>query len=342
MPEKSPHRQAVQMLVLATAFWAVSFPVMKALGLEQEKLLPGAGAWFFTALGVMYRFGAAGLVMLLFTARDLGKFSRREWEQGFFLALFGVGGILFQMHGLAYTSAPISAFLTQTYCILIPLWIALRTRRRPSLKTLLCIGLVCLGVALLAGVRFSAFKLGRGEIETLFASVLFAAQILLLENPRYAANRPLPISTVMFFGMALLCVPLVWATAPDAAACLRAYGSPAAVALIATLVIPCTLGGYLLMLRWQRGVTVTEAGLIYCLEPLFASALSLFLPGWLSQWADIPYANDHLTHRLLLGGALVTAANVLLQTKWFEPTYKINKILYKNNIKHNVSIKLYL
>ena len=315
MPEKSPHLRAVEMLMLATAFWAVSFPVMKALGLEQQKLLPAASAWFFTALGVMYRFGAAGLVMLFIVWRGGQKFSRLEWEQGVCLALFGVGGILFQMHGLAYTSAPTSSFLTQTYCVLIPLWIALVDRRWPSVKTVICVSLVFFGMALLAGVRFSAFKLGRGEIETLLASLMFTGQILLLEQPRYAATRPLPIATVMFFGMALSCVPLVCATAPNAAACLHAYASLPAVAFLATLVILCTLGGYLLMLRWQRNVTSTEAGLIYCIEPLLASALSLFLPAWLSQWANIPYANDQLTHRLLVGGALVTVANALLQKR---------------------------
>ena len=48
---------AVGMLILATPCWALSFPVMKALELEQEKLLPNTGSWFFTALGVVIRFG---------------------------------------------------------------------------------------------------------------------------------------------------------------------------------------------------------------------------------------------------------------------------------------------
>jgi len=34
--------QAVAMLILATPCWALSFPVMKALALEQQKLLPAA------------------------------------------------------------------------------------------------------------------------------------------------------------------------------------------------------------------------------------------------------------------------------------------------------------
>src|ERR1043165_4040493 len=116
----SDKTKAVRMLVLATAFWAFSFPVMKALSLDQQKLVPSANTWFLTSLGVMYRFGVAGIVMLFLCRRRAEKISRLEIEQGLWLALFGAGGILFQMDGLAYTEASTSAFLTQCYCVFLP------------------------------------------------------------------------------------------------------------------------------------------------------------------------------------------------------------------------------
>jgi drug/metabolite transporter (DMT)-like permease len=314
-PEKS---KAIRMLFLATAFWSASFPVMKALSLEQQKLLPGANTWFLTSLGVMYRFGAAGVVMLFLCWRRAEKISRLEIEQGLWLAVFGAGGILFQMDGLAYTEASTSAFLTQCYCVFLPVWTVLIHRHVPSLKLFLCIIIVLLGVAMLAGVNFHSLKLGRGELETVIASLLFAGQILLLESPRYNSNRATYFSTVMFFGMAMLCVPLVIATAPSARACIQAYASPAACAFLTLLVGLCTIGGYMLMNRWQRRVTATEAGLIYCIEPVLASALALFLPGWISKWADLNYTNEELTVRLIIGGGLVTVANVFLQSRWLE------------------------
>jgi drug/metabolite transporter (DMT)-like permease len=319
MTNPPQHRQAVRMLVLSTLFWAFSFPVMKALGLEQQKLLPGAGSWFLTALGVVVRFAAAGLLMLPLLIRAGGKISRREVEQGMVMAAFGVGGILFQMDGLAYTAASTSAFLTQGYTVIIPLWVALTTRRRPSPKIIFCVALVLAGVAVLADLNWHSLKLGRGELETVIASVLFAGQILTLEHPRYAGSRPMSFSIVMFLLMALFSLPLVCATAPNAAACLRACASPAACGFLAVLVVVCTLLGYLFMNRWQPDVTATEAGLIYSIEPVIVSVLALFLPAWFSGWADIPYPNEQLTARLLIGGALVTAANLLLQSRWLEP-----------------------
>ncbi len=303
------------MLLLATTFWASSFPLMKSLALEQQKLLPDASTWFFTSLGVMYRFGAAGILLAVFLRRDLLKISRLELEQGIGLAIFGVGGILFQMDGLAYTAASTSAFLTQCYVVFIPVWVAIVHRNRPAPKVTVSIVLVMIGLAILAGLDFNSLKLGRGETETLIASLLFAGQILWLERPRYAANDPLRFSFVMFMLMALLCVPGVWLTAPSAGACWQAYSSAATWGFLATLVIVCTLGGYLFMNRWQRDVTATEAGLIYCVEPVLTSMLALFLPAWISVWANIHYSNETLTARLLIGGGLVMAANVLLQRR---------------------------
>lgn len=318
MSAEKLHGRAVRTLLFCTMLWALSFPVMKALSLEQHRLLPDTGSWFCTALGVMYRFGAAGLVMFLFNLAPLKTIARLELEQGIALAFFGVAGILFQMDGLAYTLASTSAFLTQGYCVFIPLWGLLIQRRQPSLKIFVSTLLVVVGVAVLADLNFHSFKLGRGELETLVASLMFTGQILLLENPRYAANRTGNFSTVMFLTMALLCLPLVWATAPGAAACFRAYASPTALADLALLVVFCTVFAYTLMNRWQRHVTATEAGLIYCIEPVVASVLVLFLPGWLSHWSGFDYANEQLTVRLLFGGGLITAANILLQSSWLE------------------------
>ena len=315
MSDAARRKKAIPMLLAATGMWALSFPVMKSLALEQQKLLPDAGSWFFTSLGVMYRFGIAGVILALFAFRDLKRITRLELEQGFGLAVFGAAGILFQMDGLSYTAASTSAFLTQCYCVFIPIWVALVTRRWPKRKIILCVALVVVGMAILANLDFRALKLGRGEWETLIASLLFTGQILWLERPRYTANNPIRFSIVMFVGMAVLSLPLVLLTAPNAAACVQAYASPAACGFMAALIICCTLGAYLLMNYWQPRVTATEAGLIYCVEPVLASALALFLPAWISKWANINYANETLTTHLLIGGGLITVANVLLQKR---------------------------
>lgn len=291
---------------------------MKALLQTQQQLMPGVGSWFFSALSVTYRFALAGLILLPFGFHQIRTVRRRELEQAVIIGLVGGAGILFQMDGLAYTSGSVSAFLTQGYCVFIPLWVALASRRWPAMKVVVGVVLVLCGVAVLAGINLHSFKLGRGEFETLMASLLFSAQILTLEHPRYAANRSLCLTVLMLLATAVVIAPLAWFTAPTASAWWQAYTSPAAVGFLAILVLFCTLGAFIIMNTWQKRVTATEAGLIYCCEPLFASLMVLFLPGIFSYWAGIHYTNEFITLRLILGGGLIMLANILLQTRWLE------------------------
>jgi drug/metabolite transporter (DMT)-like permease len=318
MPPANLRRKAFQRLVLGTFFLALSFPAMQALALTQQKILPGADSLFISSLCVFYRFLIAGGLLLVLALAEVKTLKRRELEQGLCLAFFATGGMCLQMDGLAYTSASTSAFLTQLYCVLIPLWVVIRRRRLPSAKIILCSALVLGGMAVLVKLNLFALKLGRGEIETLAASVMFTGQILCLEQPRYAANRPHCFTTVMLLASGGLTLPVVAATAPGVAVCFRLYASVSACAIMAVMVLLCTLGGFLLMNRWQRHVAATEAGLIYCAEPVFASVMVLFLPGWFSHWTGLNYPNEQLTARLLIGGGLITAATALLQSRWME------------------------
>ncbi len=313
MSSNKPHSaRAVQMLLLGTALWALSFPTVKAIAAAQQTLVPGANSWFLAALCVLYRFAFAALLLTLLSVRTLPKMTRSELWQGAGLGFFGGVGILLQVDGLTYTAASTSAFLTQCYCLLIPIWVALRQRRWPTAKLFLSCALVVAGVAVLAGVDWRNFRLGRGEWETLAGSVAFTAQILWLERPKFARNNVNHFSIVMFVSMALVSVPVAVAEAPSAGAWIAAFSTGPLIGFLAILIFPCTLGAYMLMNHWQRHVPATHAGLIYCVEPVFTSLYALFLPGWFSAWAGIAYPNETLTRALLVGGGLITFANVLL------------------------------
>ena len=66
------------------------------------------------------------------------------------------------------------------------------------------------------------------------------------------------------------------------------------------------------MNHWQPRLDATSAGIIYCAEPVFATLLALFLPVPLGRWLGVEYANENFTTHLLLGGGLITAANILI------------------------------
>jgi len=315
MPQDPLCRRATQVLVFVTALWAVSFPTMRAVSLAQDESLPGRSTFFFAGLCTVYRFGLAAVVLALWIAPTLRTISRLELEHGFGLGLFAGIGLLLQMDGLAHTDASTSAFLSQCYCFLIPVWVAWRHRRLPVWNVVLGCVLVTAGVAVLARVDFRNLRLGRGELETLIASLFFTGQILWLERRRFAECRINHTTAVQFTVMSLVGLPVALATTQHPGDWLAAYRTTPTLGMLAMLVVVCTLGAGVLMNHWQRHVGATLAGLVYCCEPVFVSALALVAPAWLGAWTGVPYPNETLTPHLLTGGGLIFAANIVAHWK---------------------------
>ena len=309
------HRNAVLMLLLANLFWGLSFPAIKALTLIHARLLPGSGNGFITAMTVAPRFLLAALILIAWQGRALLKTTASEWRQGLWLGCFAGAGMFFQNDGLQFTDASVSAFLTQLYAILIPVWVALRHRRCPGLQVWVSCGLVLAGAAILGRFDWQTLSLGRGELETLVSSLFFMGQILTLDRPEYAGNNALRITFVMVITEMVLFWVLAFAVAPSASDLLVFWSNIPWLGLTLLLTLFCTLGAFLIMNTWQRRISSTEAGLIYCVEPVFGSLMALCLPAVFSLWAGIAYANETATWHLLLGGGLITLANAWLQLR---------------------------
>ena len=139
-------RRATRMLLLATFFWGISFPVMKALGMLQQNLLAHDNTWFAAASAVTVRFGLAALIAAIWAFPTLTQLRWLEVWQGLGLGTCAGLGMLLQVDGLSYTSASASAFLTQCCCLFLPWMAALRDRRWPSGLVLLCSALAAAGV----------------------------------------------------------------------------------------------------------------------------------------------------------------------------------------------------
>jgi len=313
------HRQAIWMLLLGNLLWGVSFPLIKSLVLLQERLVPGCSSWFITATTLVPRFALGALVLGLLCWKGLGTLTRSEARQGIGLGVFAVIGMTFQNDGLQFTSASTSAFLTQFYAIMIPVYLALRARRLPPAVVWVSCALVLAGVAVLARLNWHDLKLGRGELETLISSVFFMGQILWLERKEFSGNRALPVTTVMFAVQAVVSGVMALGLAPEGAQLLPLWTNGAWIGLTLILTVLCTLCAFTIMNKFQPRMTATEAGLLYCSEPVFTALMALFLPGWFSLWAEIEYLNEVGSANLLLGGGLITLANVLIQLKPVKP-----------------------
>ena len=312
-------RTAILRLTLATAAWGLSFPTAKAVMQAQAAAAPGHAEWFHAALILFNRMALATLIMFVLLGARRRGFTRLEMRQGLELGLFGGLGMLLQTDAQNYIAASTSAFFTQFTCVFVPLTVALRSRRMPSLLVTAACALVMAGCAMLSGVNLGALRLGRGEWETIVGAALFTGQILCLERVRFHDNDSRRTSTVMFAVKGALLAAFVIAGGSRAAVLI--YTSPAVLVLTTLLAVVCTVYAYTTMNHWQPRVTATQAGLIYATEPVFATAWALFLPGWFSGFAGIAYANEHLSWQLFAGGGLILAANLLLIARPDQPEH---------------------
>jgi drug/metabolite transporter (DMT)-like permease len=304
----------VLLLIVACALWSVSFPLVKALHLEQAGRLPDASSLFLAAWMQAARFSLGALILLPLVMIS-HRPNKNEICQGLRLALWGGLGMGFQADALAHTQASTSAFLTQAYCILLPLWACLRTWKKPSCRVVLATLMVTVGGAILSGWRPDQMRLGRGEMETLLAAVFFTFQILSFENPRFAENRGTSVTFVMFAGIAAWFIPISLMLAPHPGAMISAGASAPSLVLIAALAVFCSVGAFLLMNTWQRRIGATEAGLIYTTEPLFTAVFVLFLPALLGSFVGKSYPNETFSALMICGGVLILGANLLMQLK---------------------------
>jgi drug/metabolite transporter (DMT)-like permease len=314
-PDAALVARARFLLISATLLWGLSFPLMRGLELAQRDYAPHVSDLALASADMAVRFGVAALFLLPFSGRQMLTMTGREWSQASGLATLAGVGLFLQTLGLAWTDASISAFLTQLYTLIVPLIVAWRDRRFPSLRVLIACVLVLIGAAMLSPGLLTHFVLGRGEIVTIIGTLFLAGQIVFVERPVFAENRS-GVVTLFMFAILSVCFLIGFGrfggTSADLA---QLFGAWPLMLLTLGLVLLCTVFNFYIMNAWQRYVRATEAGLIYCIEPVIAAVLAGFLPGWISSYAGIHYSNEILSWALFVGGFLIVIATVLVATE---------------------------
>jgi drug/metabolite transporter (DMT)-like permease len=287
--------------------------VSKALTMLYLQAMPAESSWFATGLQGGLRFLVAGLLMVMVSWPELRSMKSRELWQGTWLGVFGGAGMILQIDGLAYTPASTSSFLTQTYCILVPIYHAIVARRLPRPIQLLATAGVIAGIIILSKVDWTQVQIGRGELETLLSTFFFTGQILVLDARRFFRNRTKIVSSVMFLVTGLVFAVVAILANHSFSSYKLVAGINSQFYLIGILVIFCTLGSFNLMNRCQKYIPSSEAALIYTLEPVFTSLFATFLPALLGRLVGVGYENEPVTFTLLFGGGLILSANLLMQ-----------------------------
>jgi len=257
-PERRARLQADGALALITAFWGITFVVVKGA-------LSHGDPYSFLAL----RFGIGALALTAIARREL--FVPDTLRRGLLLGVFLFLGFVLQTVGLVSTTPSRSAFITGLYVVLVPVLGLALFRRVPRISSWVGVVLAAVGMRYLTGAELDAGQgLSRGDWLTLGCALAYAFHILLTE--RYAPKS----SVVALVGVQLWVVALLSALClPFAGA--RVDWTPSFVGAAAFCGLFASALAICIQTWAQVRTTAVRVALICSMEPVFAGVYSVAL-----------------------------------------------------------------
>lgn len=273
------------MLVVMALMWGYSFFIMK----DTLDSIPT-----FMLLACRFLISAA-ILFVLFMKRIRVHFNRRNIVVGCAMGVFLGLAYAFQTFGLAETTAGKNAFLTGTYCILVP-FVSYLMAREPL--TRFNVGAAALCVAGIALVALDSFSMQRGDALTLIGAVFFALQIA--TAAKYGRELDVNVITFwMFLTVGVMDAIASFATEPPVTA---VSWTPELVGTILFLALCCTCLGMLMQNLGLAHVPSSTGSLLLSLESPSGVLFSVL------------FAGEQLTMRLVAGFALIFTSIVLSET----------------------------
>ncbi len=252
---RAPSRPVLGLVAVAL-LWGVAFAVVKSAVQE----IPPAGL-------VAWRFGIAAALVLLVDPGCLRRVSLRVVARSVALgSLFG-SAFLLQTWGLTTTSVTVSAFLTGSVVVLVPLVARVWFGRRLGRTNAVAVALATAGLALIS-LRGAVF--GIGELLTLAAALLWAVHLVALE----AWVRRSEVRAIAVLQLAVVAV-LAFVVQACSDAGVVVPSTPSAWAAVMALGVFAT-GAALLLLTWaQSRVDATTSAVVLTLEPVFGALVAV-------------------------------------------------------------------
>lgn len=274
-------------IVVATIIWGYSFVAMK----DVVSVIPPA--WL---LGV--RFLSAGLLLTAILWRRVrAAFSGKMVLAGVVLGLADFLAFWSQTVGLEHTTPGINAFLTATYCVIVPFLWWVVAHRRPTVFNIGAAVLALVGIWLVS-VQSGGFTMGFGEAMTLLCALLFAVHMVLVSKFS-RLHDVLALTAVQF--VAEGCMGLLSGAAFEAFPGFDAF-TPDIIAQLAFLAVFASIVAFGIQNVALAHIPPAQASLFLSLESVFGVLFSMLLYG------------EQLTGRLLLGFALIFVAIVISET----------------------------
>ena len=271
------------LIIIATIIWGSSFVIVK----DVTNQLPPA--WILAV-----RFTAAALIMgVALLGRRRLYFEKSHVGYGLLFGLAMFMAYYLQTVGITDTTPGKNAFLTGTYCVIVPFLAWALLRRKPNRYNLVAAFLCIVGVGFISldgdlAIRF-------GDAMTLACACFYALHIILVS--RFAEGRDVYVLTLWQFVGVAVCSVIVGLIAEPAPTWSEL--SPECWASLAYLAVACTTLALLFQNIGQAHLPPASAALLLSLEAVFGVAFSVALGA------------EELTVRVVIGFALVFIAIVV-------------------------------
>ena len=243
---------------------------------------------------MVVRFTAAAIIMAVAFLKYRELYFERS-HVGFGL-LFGLAMFLAyytQTIGITDTTPGKNAFLTGTYCVIVPFLAWVLVRRRPNRYNIVAAVLCIVGIGFIS--LDGSLTMRFGDAMTLVCAVFYALHIILVSQ--FAQGRNIYVLTMwQFVGVAIcsLIVGGLFEPMPDwAAVPMDCWIS------LAYLAVACTMVALLFQNIGQAHLPPASAALLLSLESVFGVVFSVALGA------------ETLTLRIVFGFALVFAAIII-------------------------------
>ena len=271
------------LIIAATIIWGSSFVIVK----DVTNSMPPA--WI-----LVVRFTAAAIIMAVAFLKYRELYFERS-HVGFGL-LFGLAMFLAyytQTIGITDTTPGKNAFLTGTYCVIVPFLAWALVRRRPNRYNIVAAVLCIVGIGFIS--LDGSLTMRFGDAMTLVCAVFYALHIILVSQ--FAQGRNIYVLTMwQFVGVAIcsLIVGGLFEPMPDwTAVPMDCWIS------LAYLAVACTTVALLFQNIGQAHLPPASAALLLSLEAVFGVVFSVALGA------------ETLTLRIVFGFALVFVAIIV-------------------------------
>ncbi len=271
-------------LIATTLIWGTSFVVFKS---ALEDITP---LWVLAI-----RFGGAALIMLLAAIPKLKELDKNYVIGGAVMGLCLAAAYTLQTYGLVYTTPGKNAFLTATYCILVPFLYWLLFKKKPDRYN------VSAAVICLVGMGFVCLNddlsVNLGDMLTVSCGLFFGLHIIATSH--YVEGRNVLLLTMLQFAVAgALCLVFAMLFEPRPA---NIPGS--SWVSIAYLTVVCTGVCFFLQTVGQKYTPPSAVAVIMTLESVFGTALSIIM------------GQENITVKIAFGFCLIFVAIFISETK---------------------------